>query len=55
MNIVFFLVPAALILGLGFLVFFIWAAKSGQFEDLDTPAVRILIDDKGERDERTKR
>ena len=44
MNIIWWLVPAALALGLGFLVAFIWSAKSGQYEDLDTPAVRILFE-----------
>ena len=24
---------------------FVWAVRSGQFDDLDTPAVRILTDD----------
>ena len=24
---------------------FVWAVRSGQFDDLDTPAVRILPDD----------
>ena len=28
---------------------FIWAVKRGQFDDLDTPAVRILHDDEEER------
>jgi cbb3-type cytochrome oxidase maturation protein len=46
MDIVWILVPAALVMGFVFLVFFIWAAKSGQFEDLETPAVRILFEDK---------
>ncbi len=45
MGIIWFLVPAALLLGLGFLIFFIWAVKNGQFEDLETPAVRILFDE----------
>jgi cbb3-type cytochrome oxidase maturation protein len=53
MSIVFVLVPFALVMGLGFLVLFIWNARSGQYEDLVTPAVRILLDDhkKGEKHE----
>jgi len=39
------LVPVALGLGLAGLAAFFWAAKSGQFEDLDGAALRILIDD----------
>ena len=45
MNILLLLIPVALLLGLGGLVAFIWAMRSGQFEDLDGAAVRILIDD----------
>jgi cbb3-type cytochrome oxidase maturation protein len=39
------LIPAALGLGLVGLVAFLWALKSGQFEDMDGAALRILIDD----------
>lgn len=40
-----FLIPVALGLGLLGLFGFIWAAKSGQFDDPDGAANRILIDD----------
>ena len=39
------LIPIALLLGLFFVVLFIWAARSGQFDDLDTPSQRMLLDD----------
>lgn len=39
------LIPLALLLGLSGLAAFFWAMRSGQFEDLDGAAVRILIDD----------
>lgn len=39
------LIPIALGLGLLGLVAFIWSLKSGQYEDLDGAAVRILSDD----------
>jgi cbb3-type cytochrome oxidase maturation protein len=29
-----------------FLVLFIWTVKSGQYDDTDSPAVRILFDDR---------
>ncbi|XGC82495.1 cbb3-type cytochrome oxidase assembly protein CcoS [Bdellovibrio bacteriovorus] len=35
----------ALILGLGFVGAFMWATSKGQFDDLETPAHRILNDD----------
>ena len=45
------LIPVALFLGLLGLVAFLWALRSGQFEDLDGAARRILIDDEGPDDE----
>lgn len=45
MNIVYFLVPLALLLGSGFAVAFIYSAWSGQMDDLETPAHRVLLDD----------
>ncbi|MBF0286055.1 MAG: cbb3-type cytochrome oxidase assembly protein CcoS [Magnetococcales bacterium] len=45
MDVLFFLLPIALLLGFIGLAAMLWAAKSGQFEDLDGPAHRILYDD----------
>lgn len=43
-----FLIPIALGMGaLGLMAFF-WAMKSGQYEDMDGAAARILIDDEGD-------
>ncbi|MFN7000529.1 MAG: cbb3-type cytochrome oxidase assembly protein CcoS [Elioraea tepidiphila] len=39
------LIPIALGLGLAGLAAFFWAMKSGQFEDMDGAALRILIDE----------
>ncbi|OAN55303.1 cytochrome C oxidase Cbb3 [Paramagnetospirillum marisnigri] len=39
------LIPVALGLGLVGLIAFLWAMKSGQFDDLDGAAHRILFDD----------
>ena len=44
MNIIYLLLPAALLLVLVFVGFFLWAAKTDQYEDLDTPAKKILLD-----------
>ena len=45
MNIVVLLSPVALALGAVFALLFVGAARSGQFDDLDDPAERILHDD----------
>ena len=45
MSALFYLIPVALFLGLVGLAAFLWSLKSGQFEDLDGAAHRILLDD----------
>lgn len=49
METIFVLLPLALLIAAIAVGFFIWAAKTGQFDDLDTPAVRILFDDEEPR------
>lgn len=44
-----FLIPAALLLGLGGLVAFLWSVKSGQYDDMDGAAARILIEDEADK------
>ena len=45
MDILYFLIPLGLLLlGLAVWAFF-WAVGSGQFDDLDTPAIRVVMDD----------
>jgi cbb3-type cytochrome oxidase maturation protein len=41
------LIPLALALGLCGLAAFFWAVRSGQFDDMDGAALRILIDEEG--------
>lgn len=45
MNILYLLIGVSLLAALVFLVLFIWAVKTGQYEDSYTPSVRILFDD----------
>lgn len=45
MNVLILMIPMALILGFGFVMAFIWATGKGQFDDLETPAHRILNDE----------
>ncbi|MBL8140741.1 MAG: cbb3-type cytochrome oxidase assembly protein CcoS [Acidobacteria bacterium] len=49
METIFVLLPLALLIAAIAVGFFIWAARTGQFDDLDTPAVRILFDDEEPR------
>lgn len=45
MDILLYLIPIALSLGFAWLMGFMWALKSGQFDDLEGNAERILKDD----------
>jgi len=51
MNMLFVLIPLAMLLLAVAIWAFFWAVRSGQFDDLDTPAVRILLDDESRRDD----
>jgi cbb3-type cytochrome oxidase maturation protein len=50
MSILFALIPLAVMLLAVAVWAFFWAVRSGQFDDLETPAVRILLDDEESRD-----
>jgi len=45
MDILLALIPIAILLGLGAVTAFVWAISSGQLDDLETPALRLLTDD----------
>ncbi len=45
MIILLLLVPLSLMLLVVAIAAFAWAVKRGQFDDLDTPALDILVDD----------
>jgi cbb3-type cytochrome oxidase maturation protein len=45
MNILVLLVPVALLMGAAGLVAFLWSLRSGQYDDLEGAANRILLDD----------
>ena len=49
MSAIYIALPIALLLALAGVLAFIWAVRSGQMDDLETPALRIF----GEDDERT--
>ncbi|MBD2750162.1 cbb3-type cytochrome oxidase assembly protein CcoS [Microvirga sp. BT688] len=45
MEILIYLVPMALLLGLTGLAAFMWSLKNGQYDDVQGAAVRVLSDD----------
>lgn len=55
MDILFFLIPLALAMSGISVLLFTWAVRSGQFEDLEGPAWRILFDEEEEPTEEKER
>ena len=46
MSVIFVLIIGSFGVAFGFLMAFLWAVKSDQFDDVYTPSVRILFDEK---------
>jgi cbb3-type cytochrome oxidase maturation protein len=45
MTVIFLLIPLSVVIATGFLFAFIWAVRSGQYEDTCTPSMRMLLHD----------
>lgn len=45
MSVVLILIFFSLLVAIGFLAAYLWAVKSGQYDDKYTPSIRILFDD----------
>ena len=52
MSVLPLLIGAGALVAGGFLAAFLWAVRSGQFDDPYTPAIRVLADDSLSKDER---
>jgi cbb3-type cytochrome oxidase maturation protein len=55
MSAILFLIPISVVIAAGFLTAFIWAVRSGQFEDTCTPSIRVLTEDHNESPNNSKR
>jgi cbb3-type cytochrome oxidase maturation protein len=51
MSVLYIVLPLALLIAAAAVIAFIWATRSGQFDDLDTPAFRMLHDDLPEKND----
>lgn len=51
MSVIYLLLPVAIVLAAVAVAGFIWAVRRGQFDDLDTPPLRLLHDDDEEEDD----
>lgn len=45
MSIILVLIPLSIVFAVAFLAAFVWAVRSGQYEDTCTPSMRLLLDD----------
>jgi cbb3-type cytochrome oxidase maturation protein len=45
MEIIYFLLPIVISLAIAFVWGFVWMTKNGQYDDLETPSHRMLLDD----------
>ena len=45
MSVLYVVLPLALLIIAAAVVAYVWAARSGQFDDLTTPAMRVTYDD----------
>jgi cbb3-type cytochrome oxidase maturation protein len=54
MSVIIILLGASLLVALFFLAAFIWSVKNGQFEDIFSPAHRVLFDSKPHKDTNSK-
>lgn len=45
MILLYLILPLSLLVATGFVIAFIWAARDDQYEDLDTPPIRMLHED----------
>jgi len=46
MSVIIVLIICSILVAIGFLVAFIWAVKTGQYDDTYSPSVRMLFEDK---------
>lgn len=55
MSVLVLIITCSFVVAVGFLAAFLWAVKSGQYDDKYTPSVRILLDEEKQSAEGEKR
>lgn len=45
MSVIYVMIPLAFLLALAAVAAFVWAARSGQYDDVDSAAARMITDD----------
>jgi cbb3-type cytochrome oxidase maturation protein len=47
MSVIYVLIALSLLVALSFLAAFLWAVRTGQYDDTHTPSMRMLFDERG--------
>jgi cbb3-type cytochrome oxidase maturation protein len=47
MSVIYVLLPVAVLMAMAFVALFVWATRTGQFDDVSTPPLRVLFDEEG--------
>lgn len=55
MSVIIVLVGASLLVAVGFLIAYLWAVRTGQYDDKFTPSIRILFDDDKKSEDRNSK
>lgn len=55
MSVIYLLILISLFVAIGFLFAFLWAVRTGQFEDNYTPSIRMLFDDRNHSGDNNKK
>lgn len=54
MEVIVILISISLTIALGFLISFLWNLKNGQYDDVHSPSVRMLYEDRVEKKNQKK-
>ena len=54
MGIIIILIAVSLVIAIGFLIAFLWNLRDGQYDDTYSPSVRMLFDNKPEKESEKK-
>ena len=50
MEVIFILIGISILLASSFMISFIWVVGTGQYDDVETPAIRVLLEDKAKKE-----
>lgn len=51
MAVIYFLIPISILIAISFLIAFLWAVKTGQYEDVEGPPIRLVLEEENKKAE----